>query len=124
MYSVTIRDSVMIAHSLQDPSFGPAQRLHGATFIIDLEFIADALNAQNVVIDIGQARQVLRDVLKPLGYRNLDEFDEFKGELTTAEFIARHIHDAARTASREFFNGRVRVRLGESHDAWVSYAGD
>ena len=114
----------MIAHSLQDPAFGPAQRLHGATFVVDLEFISDSLNELNVVIDIGHARQILRDILEPFAYRNLDELDKFKGELTTSEFIARCIHDAADTASRSFFNGRVRVRLAESHDAWVTYEGD
>lgn len=111
----------MIAHSLNDAAFGPAQALHGATFVVDLEFIADALNAQNVVIDIGKARDILRQTLAPLAYQNLDDVEEFAGKLTTAEFIARHIHDVAQQHAREFFDGRIRVRMAESHDAWVAY---
>ena len=78
----------MIAHSLPDPAFGPAQGLHGATYVVDLEFIAEGLTAQNIVIDISLARGVLRDVLAPLAYQNLDELDEFSGALTTAEFCS------------------------------------
>ena len=121
MYSVTVRDSVLIAHSLKDPAFGPAQHLHGATFIVDLEFISDTINEQNVVIDIRKARQILSNALEPFAYQNLDEIDTLAGELTTAEFMARHIHDAALSSSQRHFDGSIRVRLGESHDVWVSY---
>ena len=123
MYSVTVRDSIMIAHSLDDPSFGPARNLHGATFVVDVEFFHDSLNEQNVVIDIVAARDVLRSVLEPLDYQNLDELDAFEGQLTTAEFIARHIHDAIAAKAASFFAGSITVRMKETHDAWVSYSG-
>ena len=123
MYSVTVRDSIMIAHSLDDPSFGPARNLHGATFVVDVEFRNDALNEQNVVVDIVAARDVLRRALEPLDYQNLDEVEAFAGQLTTAEFIARHIHDAVAEKAATFFAGSITVRLKETHDAWVSYSG-
>ena len=123
MYSVTVRDSIMIAHSLDDPSFGPARNLHGATFVVDVEFHKGSLNEQNVVVDIVAARDVLRRALEPLDYQNLDELDAFAGQLTTAEFIARHIHDAVAKNAATFFEGNITVRLKETHDAWVSYSG-
>ena len=123
MYSVTIRASVMIAHSLPAEAFGPAKNLHGATFVADVTFHAETLDASNIVIDIGKARQLLNDVLAPLNYQNLDDLDCFKGQLTTAEFLARHIHDEIVEASNDFFDGAVTVRLRETHDAWASYSG-
>lgn len=123
MYAVTVRESIMIAHSLDDPAFGPARQLHGATFVVDVEFSHDALNELNVVVDIVAARDVLRRVLEPLNYQNLDQLEAFAGQLTTAEFIARHIHDAVAAQVVAFFQGRVSVRLRETHDAWVSYSG-
>ena len=121
MYSVSVRDSVMIAHSLKDEFFGPAQSLHGATYVVDVEFQAETLDEHNVVIDIGKARELLRETLKPLAYRNLDEVEEFAGKLTTAEFVARYIHDTASRAAADLFRGRLHVRVRESHDAWVGY---
>ena len=123
MYSVTVRESVMIAHSLADPAFGPAQRLHGATYIVDFEFLAEELDDKNTVIDIGAARAIAKQVLEPLAYRNLDDMPEFAGRLTTAEFIARHLHDAASVQAKKHFGGRIRVSIRETHDAWVSYSG-
>ena len=123
MYSVTIRASVMIAHSLPDEAFGPAQNLHGATFVADVSFHSEKLDSSNIVIDIGRARQLLNDVLDPLSYQNLDDMEQFRGQLTTAEFLARHIHDEVVAASAEFFAGAVTVRLRETHDAWASYSG-
>ncbi|NIP28404.1 MAG: 6-carboxytetrahydropterin synthase, partial [Phycisphaerae bacterium] len=91
MFSLTVRDSMMVAHSLKDPSFGPAQRLHGATFIVDLQFIAETLDSQNVVIDIQVARDILGQAIAPLAFQNLDDLEEFHGHLTTAEYLAAHI---------------------------------
>ena len=123
MYSVTVRDSIMIAHSLDDAMFGPARNLHGATFVVDVEFRGEKLTEQNVVVDIVAAREALRQALEPLAYQNLDDMKEFDGVLTTAEFVARYIHDAVATRVDSFFTGKLRVRLKETHDAWVSYEG-
>ena len=124
MYSVKIRDSVMIAHSLPDPFFGPAQRMHGATFVVDVEFFAGELDRRNVVLDITRARAVTSEVLDTLRYRNLDEESRFEGKLTTAEFVARYVHDAVRDALSAEFSGKVKVVIRETHDAWVSYEGE
>ena len=123
MYAVTVRDSIMIAHSLDNPSFGPAQNLHGATFVVDVTFENQTLNELNVVVDIVAARDALRQALEPLAYRNLDEIEAFNGKLTTAEFLARHIHDAVAAKAAGCFDGSLSVRLRETHDAWVSYRG-
>lgn len=123
MYSVRVRDSVMIAHSLPDPFFGPAQRLHGATFVVDVSFFGETLNAYNVVIDIGLARTTLGEVLDALRYRNLDEMPEFEGVLSTAEHVARYIHDAVAERLKGDFDGSLEVTLRETHDAWASYSG-
>lgn len=123
MYSVKVRDSVMIAHSLDDPFFGPAQRLHGATFVVDVSFLSPTLNEYNVVIDIGHARDTVSAVLDGLRYRNLDELPEFEGVLSTAEHVARHIHDTVKAQLGDSFAGDLEVTLRETHDAWASYSG-
>ena len=123
MYSVKIRESVMIAHSLDNPLFGPAQNLHGATLIVDVEFIAPSLDKHNVVIDICHAREIVSRVLEKLNYRNLDDMTEFDGEVTTVEFIARYIHDKVSNDLTEEFAGHIRIEIQETHDAWVSYDG-
>ncbi len=123
MYSIKIRDHIMIAHSLQDKAFGPAQRLHGATYIVDVTFSSEKLNHLNIVIDIDRAHKILNDLLEPMRYRNLDEMEEFRGRLTTTEFLARHIHDNLMQKTTGEFNGRIGVTLGESHIAWASYSG-
>jgi len=123
MYNVKIRKSVMIAHSLPNPFFGPAQRLHGATYVVDVTFKSSELNAYNVVIDIGKAHEVLGEVLKPLSYQNLDALEQFEGQLTTTEFVAKYIHDEVAQKVKGFFNGKIEVLLGETHDAWAGYAG-
>jgi len=124
MYNVKIRKSVMIAHSLPNPFFGPAQKLHGATYVIDAIFKSKELNEFNVVIDIGKAHDILAEVLKPLAYQNLDELEQFKGQLTTTEFVAKHIHDEVKERVKDFFGGKLEVQLGETHDAWAGYAGE
>ena len=123
-YSVQTRDHIMIAHSLPDPFFGPAQNMHGATYIVDVYFISNHLNPQNVVIDIGEAHSIMKRVLAPLGFKNLDSIPEFSGKLTTTEFIANYIHDQIKAQVIKFFKGRIKVNLGESHVAWASFEGD
>ena len=101
MYAVEVRDRIMIAHSLPDPFFGPAQNMHGATFVVDVAFYRETLTPQNVVVDIGAALDVLNKTLKPLAYKNLDEIAQFKGKLTTTEFLCRHVFDAVAKAAKD-----------------------
>jgi 6-pyruvoyl-tetrahydropterin synthase len=124
MYAIEVRRHIMIAHSLPGEVFGPAQNLHGATFIVDVAFFRQALGRDNIVVDIGRALQVLDEVLKPLNYANLDENQALAGQKTTTEFLARHIFDRMAQALREGRLGvgsqeieRMRVTLGESHIA-------
>ncbi len=123
MFTVTIRDHIMIAHSFNSAAFGPAQKLHGATYVIDACFQAPSLDHNNIVIDIALAHDVLKETLAPLNYQNLDEIPEFEGKLTTTEFIAQHIHQQISEKVKSFFSGSLKVTLGESHVAWASYEG-
>jgi 6-pyruvoyl-tetrahydropterin synthase len=128
VFSVTIRDHIMIAHSLRGEVFGPAQRLHGATYVVDASFRRASLDADGIVVDIGRAAEVLRAVLGELSYRNLDDAPELAGTNTTTEVLARVIADrladraragALGDGAREL-DGLV-VTLHESHVAWASY---
>ena len=128
MFSVTVRDHLMIAHSLRGEVFGPAQRLHGATYVVDATFRRATLDANDIVVDIGRAAEALRAVLSELGYRNLDDEVEFAGMNTTTEALAAVISDrlvdrarsgALGDGGREL-DGLV-VTLHESHVAWASY---
>jgi 6-pyruvoyl-tetrahydropterin synthase len=128
VYSVTVRDHMMIAHSLHGEVFGPAQRLHGATYVIDASFRREALDADGIVADIGRAAAELRAVVADLTYRNLDDDPDFAGVNTTTEMLARVIADrlaervragALGEAAREI-DGLI-VTLRESHVAWASY---
>ncbi|UES52145.1 6-pyruvoyl trahydropterin synthase family protein [Roseibium aggregatum] len=128
MFAVEVRDHVMIAHSFKGELFGPAQALHGATFVIDAAFLADSLDANGVVIDIGRAHEALKEVLQPLNYKNLDEVPEFAGINTTTEFLTKHIHDHLAKAARADMLGRpgselkaIRVTISESHVARAWY---
>ena len=128
MYAIEVRDHIMIAHSLPGEVFGPAQRLHGATFVVDVAFFRETLGADSIVIDIGLALQVLHEILEPLNYRNLDELPGFAGQKTTSEFMARHVFDRMAAAIRDGRLGaeaanveRVRVTLNESHVARAWY---
>ena len=130
MYSVNVRDHFMIAHSFKGAVFGPAQRMHGATYVVDLELRRPELDADGVVVDIGLATEVLRQVLAEMGFRNLDEDPVFAGRNTTTEFLAKVIFDrvARRIAAGELgphADGlqSMRVRLNESHVAWAAYEG-
>lgn len=130
MYSVTVRDHVMIAHSLRGEVFGPAQRLHGATYVVDAEFRRRDLDTTGIVVDIGRAAAVLRQVLAGLNFRNLDDDPAFAGRNTTTEFLARVVFDGLVDAIRRGELGpgatavaELRVTLHESHIAWAAYEG-
>jgi 6-pyruvoyl-tetrahydropterin synthase len=114
----------MIAHSFDNPAFGPAQSLHGATYVADVTFISPSIEPYNTVIDIAVASAILHEVLEKLRYKNLDDLPEFKGKLTTTEFLAKFIHDAVKDRISGRFNGKISVTLGESHIAWASYDED
>src|ERR1700704_1808392 len=118
----------MIAHSFRGDVFGPAQRLHGATFAVSAAFLAEALDANGIVVDIGRAFEVLKAVLAPLNYRNLDEFLDFKNVNTTTEFLSRHVFDRMAEQVRAGRLGRdgreiaaIRVTIAESPSARAWY---
>ncbi len=121
MFTVAVKDHIMIAHSFRGEVFGPAQKLHGATFVITTEYQAAELDENGIVIDIGKAHEVLAEVLAPLRYRNLDDLDDFKGRNSTTEVVARYLHEQLAARVRGFFTGSLRVVLEESHVAWGSY---
>lgn len=130
MFCVEVRDRVMIAHSLPDPFFGPAQNLHGATFVADVAFFREKLTSENVVVDIGAALDVLDQALKPLAYQNLDLLPQFRGQLTTTEFLCKYLFDHFADAATSGALGdagktlaRIRVTLSESDVARASYEG-
>ena len=130
MYSVSVRDHMMIAHSFKGDVFGSAQRLHGATYVVDVEFRRPALDANGIVVDIGRAIDALRQVLSALNYRNLDEMPEFGGRNTTTEVLARTVFDRMVAAIRRGDLGpdasaveSIRVTLHESHVASASFEG-
>ena len=121
MFSVTVRDHMMIAHSLRGEVFGPAQRLHGATYVVDATFRRAALDADGIVLDIGRAAEVLREVVGELSYRNLDEETALAGMNTTTEELARVVADRLADAfGGQGLDGLI-VTLRESHVAWASY---
>lgn len=127
-FTVTVRDHMMIAHSFTGESFGPAQRLHGATFIVDATFSAAGLDASGVVIDIGRAADILGEITGALTYRNLDEEPDFQGRNTTTEVLCQVIADrlAKRVQDGTLAGGphvhALTVTLHESHIAWASYS--
>ena len=121
MFSVTVRDHMMIAHSLQGEVFGPAQRLHGATYVVDATFRRATLDADGIVLDIGRAAEVLREVVAELGYRNLDEEPALAGMNTTTEELARVVADRLADAFAAQGIDSLLVTLRESHVAWASY---
>ena len=130
MFAVEVSDHIMIAHSFRGEVFGPAQRLHGATFAISAAFMAQTLDANGIVVDIGRAFDVLKEVLGPLNYRNLDDVAEFKSVNTTTEFLTRHVFDnlaAAVKGGRLGRDGReigaIRVTVAESPTARAWYEG-
>ena len=128
MYSLTVYDHIMIAHSFAGAEFGPAQRLHGATFAVEAEFRAPRLDRLNLLIDIGLARDELRRILAAVDYRNLDEVPAFAGQNTTTEFMARYVFTQLAAACRAGVLGDggkavsgIKVLLRESPLAWAAY---
>ena len=128
MFSVTVRDHMMIAHSFHGDVFGPAQRLHGATYVVDATFRREALDPDNLVVDIGRAAEELRAVVGGLSYRNLDDEPAFAGVNTSTEALAQvvadrladRVHDGALGEAAKDLSG-ITVTLHESHLAWASY---
>ncbi len=130
MYTVCVRDHMMIAHSFSGEVFGPAQRMHGATYVVDVEFRRRELDADGIVVDIGRATEALREILAAINYRNLDEVPDFAGRNTTTEFLAKVVFDRMQARIRDGQLGAparaiesVRVTLHESHVAWASFEG-
>jgi 6-pyruvoyltetrahydropterin/6-carboxytetrahydropterin synthase len=130
MFSVCVRDHMMIAHSFSGAVFGPAQRLHGATYVVDVEFRRPELDEHGIVVDIGLAATTLHEVLAGMNYRNLDAESEFSGRNTTTEFLAKTIFERLAQAIREGRLGPsaaaitvMRVTLHESHVAWAAFEG-
>lgn len=128
MYSLSVREHIMIAHSFRGEIFGPAQRVHGATYLVDACFQRGELDADGLVVDIGLAAQALKDELAGLNFRNLDEAPEFAGRNTTTEFMARAIFEriaaaiaAGRLGAHAHGLERLKITLHESHIAWASY---
>jgi 6-pyruvoyltetrahydropterin/6-carboxytetrahydropterin synthase len=131
MYSICVRDHFMIAHSFEGSIFGPAQNLHGATYVVDVELRRPELDQDGIVADIGLANNALRSVLGKLNYRNLDEESEFKGRNTSTEFMAHIIFERLAEEIRKGTLGHsarqltsMRVTLHESHVAWAAYEGE
>ncbi|MGY6586886.1 MAG: 6-pyruvoyl trahydropterin synthase family protein [Wenzhouxiangella sp.] len=130
MYSLTVRDHFMIAHSFTGEVFGPAQKLHGATYVVDASFRRRELDPDGLIVDIGLASQVLKDTLAEFNYQNLDDIPAFKGHNTTTEFMAKVVFDRLAKAVADgqlgpHANGldTIEVTLKESHIAWASYQG-
>ena len=128
MFSLTVRDHIMIAHSFRGEEFGPAQRLHGATYVVEAEFRAPALDRLQLLIDISLAQRELKAILDALNYTNLDEIPAFQGVNTTTEYIAYHIQTLLVAACRDGRMGEggkmvrgLKVTLRESPDAWAAY---
>jgi 6-pyruvoyl-tetrahydropterin synthase len=128
MYSLTVRDHMMIAHSFQGEVFGPARNLHGATYTVDVTFFRPTLDDDSLVVDIGLASETLSRILAAFNYRNLDEIEEFRGRNTTTEYLAGVVFERMAGAILEGELGpagrgidRLKVTLSESHVAWASY---
>ncbi len=127
MFTVSVRNHMMIAHSLPDPYFGPAQALHGATYVVDVALRSRSLNEHGVVLDIGAASSALADIMADLTYRNLDEHPAFDGALSTTEVLARHVAESMLAALTTAEAGgadtlvEIDVRMHEHPDAWAGY---
>jgi 6-pyruvoyltetrahydropterin/6-carboxytetrahydropterin synthase len=121
VFHLTVRDHVMIAHSLPHPSFGPAQNLHGATYVVELTLWREALSPESIVIDIGEAADVLSNALGDLNYRNLDEHPDLAGTLTTTEAVAQLIAERVADSLRSRGLTKLDVTLREHPDAWAGY---
>lgn len=130
MFAIEVRDHMMIAHSLPGEVFGPAQGLHGATFTVDAALFTEELDANGLVVDIGLATQLVKDVLEPLNYQNLDQLPQFEGAVTTSEYVAKYVFDrmaeaiaAGRLGDADQRLAKLRITLHESHVAKAWYEG-
>ena len=127
MYSITVRNNILIAHSLRGEVFGPAQNMHGATYIVDAEFYAKEVNKYNIIMDLGVVTEILSDVLKFYSYKNLDEIEEFKNTITSTEFLAKDIFDKISSKLQKEYSEdydklhKIKIILTESNVAWASY---
>ena len=127
MYSITVRNNILIAHSLPGEVFGPAQNMHGATYIVDAEFYSKEVNKYNIIMDLGVVTDILTDTLKFYSYKNLDEIEDFKGIITSTEFLAKDIYDRISLKLKEDYYDdykslhKIKIILTESNVAWASY---
>ena len=127
MYSIKVRENILIAHSLPGEVFGPAQNMHGATYLVDAEFFTDKLNEYNIIMDLGVVTTILKDTLKVYNYKNLDEVDEFKDIITSTEFLAKNIcKKILNKLQRDYPNDykilkKIKISLQESNVAWATY---
>ena len=127
MYSITVRNNILIAHSLPGDVFGPAQNMHGATYVVDAEFFAKKVNKYNIIMDLGVVTDILSDVLKFYSYKNLDEVKEFKGIITSTEFLAKDIYDRICANLKNNYPSdyqslnKLKITLTESNVAWASF---
>tara|TARA_B100000902_G_C26510042_1_gene528126 strand:- start:93 stop:494 length:402 start_codon:yes stop_codon:yes gene_type:complete len=127
MYSITVRNNILIAHSLPGEVFGPAQNMHGATYIVDAEFFSENVNKYNIIMDLGVVTNILSEVLNFYSYKNLDEVDEFKDIITSTEFLAKDIYDRICDRLKKDFSedyqtlNKLKITLTESNVAWASF---
>jgi len=127
MYSITVRNNILIAHSLPGEVFGPAQNMHGATYVVDAEFFAKKVNKYNIIMDLGVVTTILAEVLKFYSYKNLDDIDEFKGIITSTEFLAKDIYERICVRLKNDYLDdyhqlhKIKITLTESNVAWASF---
>ena len=127
MYSITVRNNILIAHSLPGEVFGPAQNMHGATYVVDAEFFAKKINEYNIIMDLGVVTTILAEVLKFYSYKNLDDVDEFKGVITSTEFLAKDIYERiCLRLKNDYLDDyhqlhKIKITLTESNVAWASF---
>ena len=127
MYSITVRNNILIAHSLPGEVFGPAQNMHGATYVVDAEFFAKKVNEYNIIMDLGVVTTILAEVLKFYSYKNLDDIDEFKGIITSTEFLAMDIYERICVRLKNDYLDdyhqlhKIKITLTESNVAWASF---
>lgn len=127
MYSIKVRENILIAHSLPGDVFGPAQNMHGATYLVDVEFFTDKLNEYNIIMDLGVVTKILKDILKVYNYKNLDEVEEFKDIITSTEFLAKNIFDKIVNKLKNNYPNdykilkKIKISLQESNVAWATY---
>ncbi len=127
MYSITVRNNILIAHSLPGEVFGPAQNMHGATYVVDAEFFAKKVNEYNIIMDLGVVTNILAEVLKFYSYKNLDDIDEFKGIITSTEFLAKDIYERiCLRLKNDYLDDyhqlhKIKITLTESNIAWAAF---